>query len=124
MNLARAAPDKRSKPREDRMPHMAPFAPFFVVLALSGPLPAAAPPASEDLAACRTEEPTAQVFAACGRLIASAGTDKLERAEAYARRGNLLRDRADFAAAVTDYDAALRLSPDMPAALNGRGVAY
>lgn len=62
-------------------------------------------------------------MAACSRLIETPGLDPIERSLAYALRalGYSLEGRHDLS--LPDYDAAIRINPDFPTALNNRAWA-
>ena len=46
------------------------------------------------------------------------------RGIAYDRKGHIVRDQRDYARAIADYSAAIRLDPKRAVAFAGRGAAY
>ncbi len=66
---------------------------------------------------------TEKDIADCTAAVAAAGDIKEVAAAAYVDRGVLHLVRSENGAAISDYNAALRLDPDMQEALLNRGVA-
>ena len=57
--------------------------------------------------------------------VIKTGRDVIQRlATAYNNRGVALRLKADYAAAIADFNEAIRLAPNYANAFNNRGVAF
>ncbi|MEO0729937.1 MAG: tetratricopeptide repeat protein [Pseudomonadota bacterium] len=63
-------------------------------------------------------------LAGCTKLLEMPGLAPQERASAYAMRALALSLLGRYAEAVSDYDRALTIDPNMPVALNNRAWAY
>jgi len=94
---------------------------LFAVGGLVVPGIAAASTPDEDL--CASTPASAEVIAACSRLLDGA-TAPSDRAWVFTLRARARSDQGDLTGAVTDYSAALTLQPKYDSALNGRAVAY
>lgn len=62
-------------------------------------------------------------MAACTRLIETPELDPLDRSLAYAMRALAFSMMGQHALSIPDYDAALRINPEFPTALNNRAWA-
>lgn len=60
----------------------------------------------------------------CTAIIENQSAQPQDRAHAYAMRALALSLKAQYGAAIDDYDQAIRLLPDFPVALNNRAWAY
>jgi tetratricopeptide (TPR) repeat protein len=78
-------------------------------------------PLAESRAACADVERAPQDrVAACSTLLETGELDDAARAETQAHRGAAQRAAGDVTAALRDFESALRLDADQPAALEGR----
>ena len=73
---------------------------------------------------CGSRQPTAEVAAACTRIIAAPETGNHDRAIAAAFRGEAERGQGDVDGALTDYNQALTVLPENVIALNGRAIIH
>jgi tetratricopeptide (TPR) repeat protein len=60
----------------------------------------------------------------CTSIISAARETRTNMAIAYNNRGNAYVDKKQYELALSDYDHALRLSPDYSVAFRNRGLAY
>ena len=63
-------------------------------------------------------------IAGCTRVIDDSKVKPKGRADAYYNRGNAHSAKGDFAAAIADYDEAIKLDPKNASALTNRGTAH
>ncbi len=61
---------------------------------------------------------------ACSDVIGTPGIDSARLSLAYAMRALAYSLRGDYGTSIQDYDAAIRLNPNFPVALNNRAWAY
>jgi len=82
--------------------------------------------AADNLKVCAATKadniPPDQIIAACTAYIDAVDYPDT-KAAGYYNRGNAYFDKGDFAGAVADYSAALRLRPNYPTAMFNRGLA-
>jgi tetratricopeptide (TPR) repeat protein len=97
---------------------------MFCVLASvlgSGPLLAL----SEDWSVCKLEDgDRGKIIAACGRIAGDKRSAPRERAIALNNRGNAYQMNKDYARAIADYDAALRLDASLARTYLNRALAH
>jgi len=79
---------------------------------------------ARDIAACAQTKDNDAAIAGCTRVIDDAKIKPKGHASAYYNRGNAHAAKGDSAAAITDYDEALRLDPKNAQALTNRGTAH
>ena len=79
---------------------------------------------ARDIAACAQTKDNDAAIAGCTRVIDDAKIKPKGQASAYYNRGNAHAAKGDSAAAITDYDEALRLDPKNAQALTNRGTAH
>ena len=77
-----------------------------------------------DQRACAAVPATADVVAACTRIIEASDSSTLDRAVSYNFRADAARAGGNMTAAIADYSQALTLMPSLVPALNGRSIAY
>jgi lipoprotein NlpI len=77
-----------------------------------------------DIAACAQTKDNDAAVAGCTRIIDDSKTKPKGHAAAYYNRGNANAAKGDFAAAIGDYDEALKLEPKNARALTNRGTAH
>jgi lipoprotein NlpI len=77
-----------------------------------------------DVAACADMRDRDAAIAGCTRVIEDGKQKPRARAAAYYNRGNAHAAKGDRAAAIADYDEAIRLEPKNAPALNNRGTAH
>jgi tetratricopeptide (TPR) repeat protein len=85
---------------------------------------AVASPAPDSAACEDPKTPLEAAIAACGDVIASAGASTAARAKALYARGVRLNQKRDYDAAIADFDAALKLSPNDAQIYRNRGSSY
>jgi len=85
---------------------------------------AAAPATPRDVAACAQTQDNDAAIAGCARIIDDGKVKPKGHAAAYYNRGNAHSAKGDFAAAIADYDAAIKLDPKNARALTNRGTAH
>jgi tetratricopeptide (TPR) repeat protein len=78
---------------------------------------------ADDWSDCKSG-PASTVEAACSAIIEKAEGSPVDLAIAYARRGDLHRNRGQPEQALADFAAALQLDPDSVQAYLGRGGIY
>ncbi|MGA7675141.1 MAG: tetratricopeptide repeat protein [Rhizomicrobium sp.] len=78
---------------------------------------------SQNMAQCRQGMSPA-IIAPCTAVIASGKADEDDLSEAHYNRGMEYDRRKQYALALEDFSAALRLKPDTPTYLRARGVVY
>ena len=71
---------------------------------------------------CNSDEP-GEMIAGCSEVLRSEAATSI-RAVAFLRRGAAYKDKREFTAAIADFAEALRLNPELTAALTLRGAAY
>jgi lipoprotein NlpI len=76
-----------------------------------------------DVAACAQTADRAAAIAGCTHIIDDAKQKPKARAAAYYNRGNAQAANGDQAAAIADYDEAIKLDPKGAPAYNNRGTA-
>jgi lipoprotein NlpI len=76
-----------------------------------------------DVAACAQVKDHDAAIAGCTRVIEDGKQKPKSRAAAYYNRGNAHAANGDQAAAIADYDAAIKLEPRNARAFNNRGTA-
>ena len=76
-----------------------------------------------DVAACAQAKDHDAALAGCTRVIEDPKQKPKGRAAAYYNRGNAHAAKGDQAAAIADYDEAIKLEPKNAPALNNRGTA-
>ncbi len=76
-----------------------------------------------DVAACAQVRDHDAAIAGCTRVIEDGKQTPIGRAAAHYNRGNAHAAKGDQAAAIADYDEAIRLDPKNAPALNNRGTA-
>src|SRR5207302_10071721 len=79
---------------------------------------------TRDAAACAQVREHDAAIAGCTRIIEDARQKPKGRAAAYYNRGNAYAAKGDHAAAIADYDEAIRLEPKSALAFNNRGTAH
>jgi tetratricopeptide (TPR) repeat protein len=98
---------------------------FYCVLATmlgSGPVLAAS---DVDWSACKREDgDRGKIIAACARIAGDKRTSPHDRAVALNNRGNAYQTNKDYARAVADYDAALRLDASLAHTYLNRALAF
>ncbi len=72
---------------------------------------------------CKSDDPERSI-AGCSALIQSAHETGINLAMAFYGRGLAYSRKGDYDRAISDYDQALRLNPDLANAFYGRGGAY
>ncbi|MEJ0077415.1 MAG: tetratricopeptide repeat protein [Alphaproteobacteria bacterium] len=77
-----------------------------------------------DIAACAQTKDNDAAIAGCTRVIDDSRVKPKGRAAAYYNRGNASAAKGDSAAAIADYDEALKLEPKNARALANRGTAH
>jgi len=77
-----------------------------------------------DVAACADVRDRDAAIAGCTRVIEDGKQKPRGRAAAYYNRGNAHAAKGNRAAAIADYDEAIRLEPKNAPALNNRGTAH
>jgi lipoprotein NlpI len=77
-----------------------------------------------DVAACAQSKDNDAAIAGCTRILDDSKVKPKGRAAAYYNRGNANSAKGDFAAAIADYDEALKLDPKNARALANRGTAH
>jgi lipoprotein NlpI len=77
-----------------------------------------------DVAACAQVSDHDAAIAGCTRVIEDDKQKPKSRAAAYYNRGNAHAAKGDHAAAIADYDAAIKLEPKNARAFNNRGTAH
>jgi tetratricopeptide (TPR) repeat protein len=96
----------------------------LVAVALLGGVPARAGP-EQDWGECKSRDSDKdRIIAACTRVVGDKRTPAKDRAIAFNNRGFAYQDKKDFARAIADYTAALRLDPDMALVYLNRAFAY
>lgn len=76
-----------------------------------------------DIEGCFADQ-SARRIEACSEVIQTPGIDTNRLSLAYAMRALAFSLRAQYETAIRDYDAAIRLNPSFPVALNNRAWAY
>lgn len=77
-----------------------------------------------DVAACAQVKDHDAAVAGCTRVIEDRKQKPRAKAAAYYNRGNAHAAKGDQAAAIADYDEAIKLDPKSAVAFNNRGTAY
>jgi len=77
-----------------------------------------------DIAACAQNKDNDVAIAGCTRVIDDDKVKPKGRGAAYYNRGNAHSAKGDFAAAIADYDEAVKLEPKSARALTNRGIAH
>ena len=77
-----------------------------------------------DIAACAQTKDNDAAIAGCTRIIDDSKVKPKGRVAAYYNRGNAHSAKGDFAAAIADYDEAIKLDPKNASALTNRGTAH
>ena len=77
----------------------------------AGGRPAAARATPRDVATCAQNKDNDAAIAGCTRVIDDSKVKLKGRADAYYNRGNAHSAKGDFAAAIADYDEAIKLDP-------------
>jgi lipoprotein NlpI len=77
-----------------------------------------------DIAACAQNKDNDAAVAGCTRILDDSKVKPKGRAAAYYNRGNANSAKGDLAAAIADYDEALKLDPKNARALANRGTAH
>jgi lipoprotein NlpI len=89
--------------------------------------PAAAQPARatpRDVATCAQSKDNDAAITGCTRVIDDSRVKPKGRADAYYNRGNAHSAKGDVAAAIADYNEAIKRDPKNAAALTNRGTAH
>lgn len=86
-------------------------------------LQAAARASAQDVAACGQMQAADAAIAGCARVIADDKQKPKGRAAAFYNRANAHAAKGDHAAAIADYDEAIKLAPKNPRAYNNRGTS-
>jgi tetratricopeptide (TPR) repeat protein len=73
---------------------------------------------------CYTESLPDHVIVSCSAVVSRGLADKEDLATAYKNRGNAYDDKGEYARAIEDYDAAVRINPSDADAFNSRGTTY
>lgn len=79
---------------------------------------------ARDVAGCAQSKDNDAAVAGCTRIIEDSKVKPKGRAAAYYNRGNAHSAKGDFAAAIADYDEAIRLDPKNARAVANRGTAH
>jgi lipoprotein NlpI len=79
---------------------------------------------ARDIAACAQTKDNDAAIAGCTRVIDDSKVKAKGHASAYYNRGNAYAAKGDSAAAIADYDEALKLEPKNARALTNRGTAH
>jgi lipoprotein NlpI len=77
-----------------------------------------------DITACAQNKDNDAAIAGCTRVIDDGKVKPKGRAAALFNRGNALSAKGDVAAAIADYDEAIKLDPKNASALTNRGTAH
>jgi len=77
-----------------------------------------------DITACAQNKDNDAAVAGCTRVIDDSKVKPKGRAAAFYNRGNAHSAKGDFAAAIADYDEAIRLDPKNARAFANRGTAH
>ena len=97
---------------------------YFCVLAAVLCVGAARAASDADWSDCKREDgDRARIIAACARIAGDKRSPPRERAIALNNRGNAYQTNKDFARAIADYDAALRLDPSLAHTYLNRALA-
>jgi lipoprotein NlpI len=135
-NAAKAAPPPDTRPRfkRDDTPAPVAVAPAKPAVAAKrriarkpadgAPQPTGARATPRDVAACAQARDHDAAVAGCTRIIEDGKQTPRGRAAAHYNRGNAYAAKGDQAAAMSDYDEAIRLEPKNALALNNRGTAH
>ncbi len=86
--------------------------------------PQAARATPRDVATCAQNKDNDAAIAGCTRVIDDSKVKLKGRADAYYNRGNAHSAKGDVAAAIADYDEAIKLDPKNASALTNRGTAH
>ena len=131
-------PDTRPRFKRDDMPAPAPVATAPAKppaaskrRAVRRPADAGQPAAAQgaratarDIAGCAQTKDNDAAIAGCTRIIDDSKVKPKGRVAAYYNRGNAHSAKGDFAAAIADYDEAIKLDPKNASALTNRGTAH
>jgi len=79
---------------------------------------------ARDVAACAQSKDHDAAVAGCTRIIDDSKVKPKGHAAAYYNRGNANSAKGDFAAAIADYDEAIKLDPKNARAIANRGTAH
>jgi len=79
---------------------------------------------ARDVAACEQSKDHDAAVAGCTRIIDDSKVKPKGHAAAYYNRGNANSAKGDFAAAIADYDEAIKLDPKNARAIANRGTAH
>jgi lipoprotein NlpI len=79
---------------------------------------------ARDIAACAQNKDNDTAIAGCTRVIDDSKVKPKGRAAAFYNRGNAYSTKGDLAAAIADYDEAIKLDPKNASALTNRGTAH
>ena len=116
---------RRSPPRPRSRPPQARSAPCASRRGRrSRPLRRAARATARDVAACAQAKDNDAAIAGCTRVIDDSKVKPKGRAAAFYNRGNAHTAKGDLAAAIADYDEAIKLDPKNASAFNNRGTAH
>jgi lipoprotein NlpI len=86
--------------------------------------PQAARATPRDVATCAQSKDNDAAIAGCTRVIDDSKIKPKGHADAYYNRGNARSAKGDVAAAIADYDEAIKLDPKNASALTNRGTSH
>ncbi len=87
-------------------------------------LPQTARATARDIAACAQTKDNDAAIAGCTRIVDDSKVKSKGRVAAFYNRGNAHSAKGDLAAAIADYDEAIKLDPKNASALTNRGTAH